>query len=110
MIMFFVVVLYTAIATFKCDEDYREENEGKYSYIFNQIIFWQNAQNVIYTLIDQMIYILYSKPMILYMYFYLYVLNSTTLLYWERQGVVSLMKVKKFYHNLFITADISFEE
>lgn len=37
--MFFVVVLYIAIARFKCDEDYREENEGKYSYIFNQIIF-----------------------------------------------------------------------
>lgn len=37
--MFSVVFFYIAIATFKSDEDYREENEGKYSDIFNQIIF-----------------------------------------------------------------------
>lgn len=34
-----LLVFFIAIATFKSDEDCREENEGKYSDIFNQIIF-----------------------------------------------------------------------
>lgn len=33
--MFFVVVFYIVIVIFKCVEDYCEENEGKYLYIFN---------------------------------------------------------------------------